>query len=372
MYTCIFQRLTGFIAVILLTTSCATSAEQPSVNIDQSKQAPHTNLKLDETVLIFPTNASFDHQNKRWVIQVHGWVFEPEQDSSWRNGTISALELALDVKKDTPEAGHFEERVAMFLVDNKGSKNIAVNIGGQFFSAPATGSNGHFEFTTQIPSTQINCTEWLTTNIVTPENDGRTLNGAVQCVSEQGISVISDIDDTIKQSNVLDKKQLMKNTFLNEFTAVPDMAGVYKSWQTQGASFHYVSSSPWQLYPALSDFMKRNDYPDGSMHLKLFRVKDSSFFNMFDSPEEGKIPTITNLFETYPQRQFVLVGDSGEKDPEIYATIARRYPQQIKRIYIRNINNDEQRLQTVFKDLPAQKWLAFKDAREILPHYSLR
>ena len=182
--------------------------------------------------------------------------------------------------------------------------------------------------------------------------------------------MISDIDDTVKQSNVLDKKQLMKNTFLKEFTAVPGMANVYQHWQTQGAVFHYVSSSPWQLYPALADFFTRSGLPNGSMHLKLFRVKDSSFFNMFDSPEEGKIPTITKLLEAYPHRQFILVGDSGEKDPEIYATIAQRYPKQIKNIYIHDINNSQERLNAVFKDLKQIRWLAFKDAKQILPHYA--
>ena len=366
----LFHRLAGFIAVILFATACATSAKQAPGQINQPTLEPQTNLKTDENVLLFPTNARFDPQDKRWDIHVHGWVFEPEQDSSWRNGTIGALKLALEVKNDTPEAKRFEERVAMFLVDNEGSKHVVVKIGQQFYTAPTTGSNGHFELIARIAKTQIDCINWLSTTINLPAQDTRSFDGIVQCVSAQGISVISDIDDTIKLSNVLDKKQLLKNTFLKDFAAVPDMATVYQSWQTQGASFHYVSSSPWQLYPALSDFMQRSGYPRGSMHLKLFRVKDSSIFNMFDSPEEGKIPTITSLLENYPQRQFILVGDSGERDPEIYATIAQRYPQQIKRIYIRNINNDEQRLQTVFKNLPKQKWLAFKDAREILPHFS--
>ncbi len=369
MHNILLKRFGILLAVVTLTVACTTTAKQAPVKIDQPVTVPHTNLKADETVLLFPTNARFDTQTKNWQVHVHGWVFEPERDSAWRNGTIGALKLALDVKKDTPEAKVFEDRIAMFLVDNEGSKNVTVKISDQYFSAPTTGSNGHFDFIAPISKDQLVCADTLPLKIHMPAQDPRTFTGSVQCVSAQGISVISDIDDTIKQSNVLDKKQLMKNTFLKEFSAVPGMASVYKNWQTQGAGFHYVSSSPWQLYPALNEFIGRSGFPNGSMHLKLFRVKDSSFFNMFDAPEESKIPTISKLLESYPQRQFILVGDSGERDPEIYATIAQRYPNQIKRIYIHNINNDAQRLQDVFKNLSADRWLAFRDAKQILPHY---
>jgi len=366
------QRFVILCVTFMLATACTTAAKQPPVNIDRPVTVPQTNLKPDETVLLFPTNARFNTPKQQWQIHVHGWVFEPERDSAWRNGTIGALKLALDVKKGTQEEKLFADRVAMFLVDNEGSKNVTVKIGSQFFSAPTTGSNGHFDFIANIAKDKLECHNWLPLALHMPASDKRSFAGKVQCISDQGLSVISDIDDTIKQSNVLDKKQLMKNTFLKEFTAVPGMANVYRNWQTQGASFHYVSSSPWQLYPSLNEFIGKSNFPSGSMHLKLFRVKDSSFFNMFDSPEEGKIPTISHLLDSAPQRQFILVGDSGERDPEIYATIAQRYPKQIKRIYIHNINNDDQRLQTVFKDLPADRWLAFKDASQILPHYTQR
>ena len=362
-----YLALLTFIA--LLSTACVSSPKQ-SVPEVKASDAALTNLKADETVLLFPTNARLDNKTQQWQVHVHGWVFEPEKDSSWRNGTIGALKLALDVESGTPEAKRFEQRVAMFLVDNKDEKHINVNVAGQVFPAPVTPGNGHFDFNVQIPEATHHCRDGFTLNVQTPASDARSFSGRSQCIQDNGISVISDIDDTVKQSNVLDKKQLMKNTFLKEFTAVPGMANVYKNWQSQGAAFHYVSSSPWQLYPALSEFFAHSGLPQGSMHLKLFRLKDSSFFNMFDSPEEGKIPTITKLLEAYPHRQFILVGDSGEKDPEIYATIAQRFPKQIKNIYIHDINNSQARLNAVFKDLKQIPWLGFKDAKQILPHYA--
>jgi len=158
----------------------------------------------------------------------------------------------------------------------------------------------------------------------------------------------------------------MKNTFLKEFTPVTDMSRLYGYWQKQGYRFHYVSASPWQLYPALQQFLTDQHFPLGSMHLKLVRLKDQSLLNLFDSPEEGKIPTITGLITRYPGRKFILVGDSGEKDPEIYAEIARRYPDRIVRIFIRDIRNDRQRLVEIFNELDKNRWFAFNDASEIL------
>jgi phosphatidate phosphatase APP1 len=353
----------------LLSSACVSSPEQAVQDVKPTN-APNTNLRADENVLLFPTNAQFDSQTQQWQVQVHGWVFEPEKDSAWRNSTIAALKLSLDIEAGTPEAKRFEERIGMFLVDNKDEKNIAVQVGDKTFPAPMTEGNGHFEFNVHLPTATNPCPHWLALKVITPTNDKRSFTGGAQCIQDHGISVISDIDDTVKQSNVLDKKALMKNTFLKEFTAVPGMADVYQHWHAQGAVFHYVSSSPWQLYPALAKFFTRSGLPKGSMHLKLFRLKDSSFFNMFDSPEEGKIPAITKLLEAYPQRQFILVGDSGEKDPEIYATIAQRYPKQIKAIYIHELSDSKLRLNALYKDLTHTRWLGFKDAKQILPHYA--
>jgi phosphatidate phosphatase APP1 len=348
----------------------STTAPRPETQT-MPAQAPNTNLKTDEQVLMFPTNAVFDENKNSWLINVHGWVFEPERDSIWRNGLIKSLALSLGVKEDTIEERRFEDRTAMFLVDNEGNKNIVLKANQQYFRAPTTGSNGHFEFDARLSHGKNACNGWLTLQVHTNGGDRRSMRGKVQCLSHQGVSVISDIDDTIKDSNVLDKKELLKKTFLKEFSAVKGMSDVYQHWQQLGYQFHYVSSSPWQLYPVLSDFIDNHAFPEGSMHLKLFRLKDESFFNIMATPEEGKIPTITTLLETYPERQFILVGDSGEKDPDIYATIARKYPGRIIKIYIHNVTGDKPRIETIFKGLPKRQWTVFENANEILSKQAL-
>jgi len=88
-------------------------------------------------------------------------------------------------------------------------------------------------------------------------------------VPPHGISIISDIDDTIKQSFIHDKKKLLRATFLEKYCPVPQMRDWYQDLAQEGKiAFHYVSSSPIQLYPALQDFMRAEHYPEGSIHLR--------------------------------------------------------------------------------------------------------
>ncbi|HEY5604283.1 MAG TPA: phosphatase domain-containing protein [Gammaproteobacteria bacterium] len=354
-------------AGLLFVSTLSCYAEPPP-----PPRAVTTNLKSDETVILFPTNVFFDAKQNRWVAHIHGWVFEPEQDSALRNSLIGSVRAFLDIDQSSHAYPLFTARTRMFLVDNEGDKDIALQVRGQNIQAHKTGDNGHFELLTPLAIETSGCTKWLNVKVITPQDDQRDFSGRIQCVAEQGISVISDIDDTIKQSNVLDKKELMKNTFVRDFKAVHGMAELYRAWSAQGYAFHYVSSSPWQLYPALNAFLLDADYPAGSMHLKLVRLKDTSFFNLFDTPEAGKFPEITALLTQYPQRKFILVGDAGEKDPEIYARIAKDNPDRILKILIRRLPGQSGDLTPRFAGLAASKWQVFEQAEQVLNAIAIR
>jgi len=337
----------------------------------QTATTAGTNLKANTDVLLFPTNAVFNPASNQWQLDIHGWVYAPENGSVWRNTLIASLALFIDAEKGSPDGDRFEQRSSMFLVDNKPDQTIIVKTAKQSFNAPATGDNGHFEFSAAMQPGEKLCQDWLDVQVITQADDNRKLGGQIQCLTNDGISVISDIDDTIKDSNVLDKKKLLIKTFLKEFQAVKGMSEIYRHWQTKGYQFHYVSSSPWQLYPALSEFIDKESYPRGSMHLKLIRVKDQSILNLFATPEEGKVPTITKLLTNYPERRFILVGDSGERDANIYADIAKRYPGRIIKIYIRDVRGDIPAVEKIFADLPKNQWMVFSSPTEILSNQAL-
>jgi phosphatidate phosphatase APP1 len=100
------------------------------------------------------------------------------------------------------------------------------------------------------------------------------------------------------------------------------------------------------------------------MHLKPFRWKDSSFLNLFASSLETKPPVIESILERWPRRTIILVGDSGEYDPEIYGAIARAYPDRVTAILIRDVTGeatDAPRYRKAFADLPVERCVVIDD-----------
>ena len=120
--------------------------------------------------------------------------------------------------------------------------------------------------------------------------------------------------------------------------------------------------------PTIPRFAASNGFPAGTFHMKQFRVKDGSFLKLFASPEEFKTGVIELMLERFPKRRFVLVGDSGEKDPEVYGAMARRHPEQVVRILIRDVTKekaDAERYRKTFQGLPRELWQIFKEPGEI-------
>ena len=156
----------------------------------------------------------------------------------------------------------------------------------------------------------------------------------VLLVPVMGLSVISDIDDTIKVSNVLHKGELIRNTFLREFVPVKGMAALYTRWQRElGAAFHFVSSCPWQLQPELELFAADSGFPAASYHMKAVRLNSlpgsgDSLLSLFEKGSSYKPRHIDELLSAFPSRRFWLVGDSGEQDPETYAKVWRQQQMQ--------------------------------------------
>src|ERR1051326_6865906 len=280
-------------------------------------------LKRNEQVIFFPT---LGWQLKSgWELEVHGWVFEPENHRL----LAGVLQKFLGIEDKELSAGErttFAQRAQFFLVDNERRKQISIQLGDQTVHLKASAPNGHFSTRLRFSSEDLQRLQissgtngLLAFQTVSADQRLHSYPGEVYLINETGLSVISDIDDTIKISEVLDRKALVRNTFCRPFQPVPGMADLYRRWaRTAGAQFHYVSASPWQLYPPLDDFIRSNNFPEGSFHLKLFRIKDKTFFDLFRSPERYKLAVLEPMLERFPNRRFVLVGDSGEKDPETY------------------------------------------------------
>lgn len=149
------------------------------------------------------------------------------------------------------------------------------------------------------------------------------------------------------------------------------MPELYRNWysKNENCSFHYLSGMPDQLYTLTQEFIYDNNFPDGTFHMRHFGWALGSLFTFLHS-ESTFTHKITNLrfFFSNTARDFVLVGDSGEKDPEIYGTITREYPDRVRAIFIRAIKGEafnDERFLTAFQGVAPEKWQVFNDPKQV-------
>ncbi|CAF5025724.1 unnamed protein product, partial [Rotaria sp. Silwood1] len=299
-----------------------------------------------------------------WILYAQGWLFKANPFRSI---------LATSALSTT--AGDAEEiRVSYFTASGKKNKPLCIEglkremcaktdkdglIKKQFkvsnndieqFRIPG-GTGGKVEYTVSTPDKTIQ------------------VKGEIFLCDDNGISIISDIDDTIKITGVTSVRSVIRNTFSGEFKAVPGMSERYRHYESlYNATFHYLTASPDQLYPFLREFFDREQFPLGSYHMRHFTWLDSNFFQFFASKSfiKQKTNILRMFFQETRSRQFILFGDIYQKDPEIYANIYEEYPERILKIFIRiskkKITN---RLNNVFKHIPKNKWATFFDGYDL-------
>jgi phosphatidate phosphatase APP1 len=157
--------------------------------------------------------------------------------------------------------------------------------------------------------------------------------------------IISDLDDTVIQTSATDLLRMARTVLLrNAHSRLPfkGVAEFYRALQLgrngkRNNPFFYVSSSPWNLYDLLEDFLELNKIPAGPILLRdmsLTRKRDSK---LATAHHEHKLKEIENLLLTYPKLSFVLIGDSGQEDANIYREVVHRHPGRILAIYIRDV-----------------------------------
>jgi phosphatidate phosphatase APP1 len=188
--------------------------------------------------------------------------------------------------------------------------------------------------------------------------------GVVQVIGRNAkYALVSDIDDTILVSHVLHRRKLLWNTFgrgVDAMQPVTGMAQVYRDLSAMGPDrpgVFYLSGSPVDLHRKLSIFLDRNGFPPGSLILKNLGVRSLvpqrlqtwrpfAWLDPADSLTgtlDYKTRHIQQLMDDLPELKFILVGDSGEKDPEIYGQFARdaKLGKRVAAVYIRNASGEK-------------------------------
>ncbi|HZO02496.1 MAG TPA: phosphatase domain-containing protein [Burkholderiales bacterium] len=169
--------------------------------------------------------------------------------------------------------------------------------------------------------------------LLEPSNAGVAAIGRVLVPPRRArFGVISDIDDTIVSSQVTKKVRMILSVALSNARTRKPFAGVaafYRALHAGVNPFFYVSKSPWNLYAPLIEYLEVQGLPLGPLMLRDFGLRRE---------KEHKRRRIEEILATYPKLKFILIGDSGEEDPEIYSAIVARFPQRIRAVYIRSVS----------------------------------
>jgi hypothetical protein len=316
-------------------------------------------LEPDEEAVFLPGTAR-QTASDQFEIDIHAWLCEREH--RWGLNTVFARYLGLNLSKLSPVARlRFSQRTALFHAGSEGNKAIDIVFDGNArrHTLPPTRADGRSDARLLVEAPMAPGQQWLHFHAAPAPGEPHRFKGQALIVPAQGLSVISDIDDTIKHTQVRNRREMLLNTFARHFEAVPGMAARYRAMaEVPGTRFHYLSASPIQLYPALAEFLRSAGFPAGTMHLR-----ESTTWRTLVPGEhaarEHKLAVIRRLLADFPERRFMLVGDSGEADPEVYAAVAREHPGRIDAIVIRDVTGESrsaERYRATFEGFDAARW----------------
>ncbi len=244
---------------------------------------------------------------------------------------------------------NLRDMYSRFETDEIGGARVRAYWEGQQFEVQAD-PDGYFAFSFTPQKTVLDHHDWyaISLELISPQLPDQgpvTATGAALIPAPHAaFGVISDVDDTIIRTGVTDLLTMARIVLLNSARTrmpFPGVASFYHALRaglpgSEPNPIFYVSNSPWNLYDLIDQFIDINGFPLGPLLLQ--RWGRSQTILAGTSLPKLKLDRARVLFDLYPHLSFVLIGDSGEHDPEIYRDIAREYPGRVRAIYIRHVH----------------------------------
>ena len=246
--------------------------------------------------------------------------------SSWSQpADMSPAELSI-------ANNHLMNRLKPFLTNPSISMPLTIFFYNDDTSQSRTTSTneaGHFNFRAAL--------DFVPTHVRVLASSDLSATEEIRITEPTGISLISDIDDTIKHSAIgSGAKEIFRNTFIRDLgdLTIEGVKEWYNKLSKMGVKLHYVSNAPWQLYPVLVSYFALAGLPPGSFHLKQYT---GMLQGIFEPVAERKKGTLNRIMGDFPERRFILVGDSGEADLELYTDIVLAHPGRVLGVFIRDV-----------------------------------
>jgi phosphatidate phosphatase APP1 len=315
-------------------------------------------FKRDKEVIVYPTYGyRKSGEEGTWVLRLRIWVSKarrlPISDEVFG---IFASDMG---RLSAQDVARLRLRIKHFVADDDSRETVQIKFDDdpdeQTYTLPGTTDfNGllmqdleiHDAKARKLLAAQGSSSGWLNFKAIAEGFEGK---GRIRLVEPKGLSIISDIDDTIKITEVPAGNQIvLRNTFLHDYLPTADMAKKYKDFGDD-VMFHYVSGSPWQLYKLLGEFVG-GIYPEGAFHMKdvrknLLSADSWHDFKNFASGDMAtfnqKVEQITRIMQNLPDRDFILIGDSGEQDPKVFSQMKELFSTRVREIIIRDVVDEE-------------------------------
>ncbi|KAG6907793.1 hypothetical protein DXG01_007332 [Tephrocybe rancida] len=363
--------------VPLLVASASTHA------FPTERRSIFTSVDILDDVLLFDAPAFPDPTNPvNTLVALQTFVSLRQIDlGPLISGVEAAVKtLGLDVGDATSTV---EERLKLFAAIGLPNKTVKVNVGGCSKQAQLLGTSGLPDLGMALQNVSIGtcgAARELSSEVVVSSLDSRTFGATVFSSPDSGFGVISgmsqsihlNIDDTVKVSNVLDTLALAKSTLIDDPVAVTGMPELYASLASslQSPQFIYVSGSPFQLHPFLHDFISTTfSASKGPIFLQNLTLVDIPGLLDFVAGSNGileyKLSQIDRIHGMYPNKKFLAVGDSTQKDPETYGVAFRKFGGDfISCAWIRAVDgadNTDARFSAAFSGVPENKFRIYTD-----------
>lgn len=233
----------------------------------------------------------------------------------------------------------------LFMVKPYAAANVEMNWKGKIYTAE-TDNDGFFAFKWEADPDLAHGWHDLTIDMTDANrNMIASGKGGVYVPHSTQYAFISDIDDTFLISHSANLRKRLFVLFTENARSRKPFDGSVKHYQLLAKSgttpdapnpFFYVSSSEWNLYDYILEFTRVNKMPEGVFLLNVLK-RFSQIFKTGANNHQTKFTRIVRILEAYPKQRFVLLGDSSQHDPYIYASVVEHFPKQIHAVYIRDV-----------------------------------
>jgi phosphatidate phosphatase APP1 len=266
------------------------------------------------------------------VVVYDGWATANQLHVGGR-----VLEDHADVAADAGRGAlaNIADSLAALESDEVRHIDVRVQVGAAIYGA-TTDADGVFEVVVQTPTLGLPPGPVpVEVQLASPTWTAAPGRGLVHSFAAPGLVLVSDIDDTVVKTWVPDKLKMAATVLAKNAKQLEPVVGAAANYSAAGAAgvvaFFYLSGSPQNLYPRLRTFLDDHSFPGGPLFLK--NLGDDKLL----AHDEYKLSRLESIATALPGSRFVLVGDSGERDPEIYRTFQSRHPDRVVAVVIRKV-----------------------------------